>query len=59
MMKKILERIIFSFFLLYWFNKIGINFNLIVPINIITLIIVYFFNIPGLLMLVLLYFHCI
>lgn len=59
MMKKILERIIFSFFLLYWFNKIGINFNLIIPINIITLIIVYFFNIPGLLMLVLLYFHCI
>lgn len=48
MIKNILKRIIVSFFLLYWFNNIGINFNLIIPINIITLSIIYFCDIPGL-----------
>jgi len=48
MIKNILKRVILSFFLLYWFNNIGINFNLIIPINIITLIIIYLCDIPGL-----------
>lgn len=53
MIKKIIEKILLSFFILYWFNKIGINFNLIIPINIITLFIVYIFDISGLALLVL------
>ena len=53
MIKKVIERVIISFFLLYWFNKIGINFNLIIPINIVTLAIVFLCDIPGLGMLIL------
>ena len=53
MIKKVNERVIISFFLLYWFNKIGINFNLIIPINIVTLAIVFLCDIPGLGMLIL------
>ncbi len=52
MIKNILSKITLSFFLLYWFNQIGINFNLIIPINIITLIIVFLCDIPGLGMLI-------
>lgn len=48
MIKNILSRIILSFFLLYWFNQIGINFNLIIPINVITLFVVFLCDIPGL-----------
>lgn len=48
MIKNILSKIAFSFFILYWFNQIGINFNLIIPINIITLTIVFLCDIPGL-----------
>lgn len=53
MIKDIIKKVILSFFLLYWFNKIGINFNLIIPINIITLTIVFLCDIPGLGMLIL------
>jgi len=53
MIKNILKKIILSFFLLYWFNKIGINFNMIIPINIITLLFVFLFDIPGLGVLIL------
>lgn len=52
MIKKILQKLVLSFFLLYWFNTIGINFNLIIPINLITLFIIYCFDIPGLAMLI-------
>lgn len=48
MIKNILSKIAFSFFILYWFNQIGVNFNLIIPINIITLTIVFLCDIPGL-----------
>ena len=52
MIKNILNKIILSFFILYWFNQIGVNFNLTIPINIITLIIIFLLDIPGLGMLV-------
>ncbi len=52
MIKNILSKITLSFFLLYWFNQIGINFNLIIPINIITLIIVFLCDVPGMGMLI-------
>ena len=53
MIKKFVQKLILSFFLLYWFNKIGINFNMIIPINICTIILVYLFDLPGLAMLIL------
>ena len=53
MIKKITHKIVISFFLLYWFNKIGSNFNMIIPINLITLIITFFCDIPGIGMLIL------
>ena len=52
MIKNILSRLTLSFFLLYWFNQIGINFNLIIPINIITLIVVFLCDVPGMGMLI-------
>lgn len=52
MIKNILSRLTLSFFLLYWFNQIGINFNLIIPINIITLIVVFLCDVPGIGMLI-------
>ena len=55
-MKKImdfLKRIIFSTFLLYGYNLIAVNFNLIVPINLINIFILTFLGAPGLLALVL------
>ena len=52
MVKKSIQKVILSFFLLYWFNQIGINFNMIIPINIATIFIVYLFDIPGLAMLI-------
>lgn len=52
MIKNIIKRISLSFFLLYCFNNIGLNFNLIIPINIITLSVVYFCDIPGLAVLI-------
>ena len=48
MIKNILSKIVLSFLILYWFNQVGINFNLIIPINIITLSIVFLCDIPGL-----------
>ena len=54
MIKNILKKIILSFFLLYWFNKIGINFNMIIPINIWTVLFVSIFDFPALATLVIL-----
>ena len=51
MIEKTIKKIILSFFLLYWFNNIGVNFNLIIPINIVTIILITFFDIPGLALL--------
>jgi len=56
-MKKILnllKRILFSFVILYGFNTIGSNFNLIIPINLITLLLITFLGFPALFSLVLL-----
>ncbi len=55
-MKKILEilkKIVFSSFLLYGYNLIASNFNLIIPINIITIFIVTLLGAPGLFALIL------
>lgn len=49
----ILKRIIFGFFVLYSFNIISSNFNLVIPINIVTVLIVSFLGFPALFALVL------
>ena len=56
-MKKLislLKKIIFSLLILYGFNTIGSNFNLIVPINLITVFLITFLGFPALFSLVLL-----
>lgn len=56
-MKKIwslMKKIILSFVILYGFNTIGSNFNLIIPINFITISLITLLGFPALLSLVLL-----
>lgn len=50
----ILKRLLLSFILLYSFNVISSNFNLIIPINFITLLLVFFLDFPILFSLTLL-----
>ncbi len=55
-MKKIVEcfkRIIISGFILYGYNLIAVNFNMILPINIITLLSIAFLGTHALFALVL------
>ena len=49
----LVKRIIFSTFLIYGYNMIAVNFQLVVPINAITISLVTFLGAPGLLTLVL------
>ena len=49
----LVKRIIFSTFLIYGYNMIAVNFQLVVPINAITISLVTFLGAPGLLDLVL------
>lgn len=55
-MYKILKRIIFSFFLIYSFNLIGVNFNIILPINFFTLCSLIIFDAPGMIVLIIVKF---
>ena len=57
-MKKLLSllrKVIFSFFNLYGFNMIASDFNIIIPINVITISLVSFLGFPALFSLVLLF----
>lgn len=47
------KRILFSFVILYGFNTIGDSFNIIIPINIITLSLITILGFPALFSLVL------
>ena len=49
----ILKKIIFSAFLLYGYNLIAVNFNMIIPINIYTIGLVSVLGIPSVLALIL------
>ena len=53
MIMKYLKRIVFSSFLLYGYNLIAVNFNLVIPINLITVLTVSFLGAPALFALVL------
>lgn len=44
----ILKKIIFSFIILYSFNTVASNFNIIIPINLITLSLVTILGFPAL-----------
>lgn len=57
-MKKLfnlLKKVIFSFVVLYGFNTIAGNFNLVIPINFITISLITILGLPALLSLVLLF----
>ena len=51
----VLRNIVISFFILYGFNVIASNFNMIIPINVVTVGLVSFLGMPGLFSLVLLF----
>ena len=54
-MKKIMEivkRVVLSFIVLYGYNLIAVNFNLVLPINIFTIGIITVLGLPSLLALI-------
>ena len=58
MLKKILllfKKVLLSFFVLYGFNVIAANFDIIIPINTITVLLVSLLGFPALFSLVLLF----
>lgn len=50
---KLIKKVIFSAFLLYGYNLIAVNFNMIIPINICTIGFVSVLGIPSMLALIL------
>lgn len=50
----VLKKIIISYFVLYGYNLIATNFNMIIPINAITVGLVAFLGVPSLIALLLL-----
>lgn len=55
-MKNILgfiKKLILSFVILYTYNLIAVNFNMVIPINIITIGLITFLGTPSLLALIL------
>ncbi len=56
MIKKALEfikKVVLSFAILYTYNLIAVNFNMVIPINIITVSLIVFFGVPSLIALIL------
>ena len=47
LIKNLLKRFILSAFILYGYNLFAMNFNMVIPFNIITLCIVFFLGVPG------------
>ncbi len=57
MLKKIytiIKKIIFGAFILYGYNLLAVSFNLVIPLNIITILLVGFLGLPALFALVML-----
>lgn len=50
----IIKRIVMSYLILYGFNLIAVNFNMVIPINIITVSTVTILGVPALIGLILL-----
>lgn len=56
-MKKILlvlKKIVISYIVLYGYNLIAVNFSLVIPINLITVLLVTILGVPSLIALILL-----
>ena len=47
------KRVVISGFILYGYNLIAVNFNMMLPINVITLLFITFLGVPALFTLVL------
>lgn len=50
---KIVKKLIIGALLIYSYNLIAVNFNMTIPINYITVILVAFLDIPGMVLLTL------
>ncbi|MDD5888212.1 MAG: pro-sigmaK processing inhibitor BofA family protein [bacterium] len=53
MLISLIKKIIFGAFLLYGYNLIAVNFNMVIPINAFTLALITFLGSPALIALVL------
>lgn len=53
MLISLIKKIIFGAFLLYGYNLIAVNFNMVIPINAFTLALITFLDSPALIALVL------
>lgn len=51
----VLKKIILGFIILYGYNMIAVQFNMVMPINIFTVVLVSFLGFPALFALVLLF----
>lgn len=51
----VLKKIILGFIILYGYNMIAVQFNMVMPINILTVLLVSFLGFPALFALVLLF----
>lgn len=49
---KYLKKFVIAAFVIYAYNMIAVNFNLIIPINIWTILFVGLFDIPGIITLI-------
>lgn len=50
----IVKKIIMSYVILYGYNLIAVNFNMVIPINVITILLITVLGVPSLLALLLL-----
>ena len=58
MLKKVFDiakKIILSVLLIYTYNKLAIPLDIIIPINVVTVLLVYFCGMPSILCLILLF----
>ena len=51
---KYLKRVIMASFLIYAFNMVAVNFNVVVPINLWTIVFASIFDVPGISVLLIL-----
>lgn len=49
----LIKKVILSFVILYTYNLIAVNFNMVIPINIVTIGLITFLGTPSLLALIL------
>lgn len=50
---EILKQVILSFIIIYSYNLIAVNFNMMIPINVVTVLAVSFLRLPALIAIIL------